>query len=49
MSTITNNKKGISDNQKTQPHKRVATVEKKMNQMRETLKKYPIPLELIKH
>ncbi|GLU54570.1 hypothetical protein Dfri01_40310 [Dyadobacter frigoris] len=47
MSTITNNKKDISDNQNIHPLKRVTTVDKKMNQMRETLKKYPVPLELL--
>lgn len=47
MSTITNNKKYISADQKIQPVKKVTTVEKKLNQMRETLKKYPIPLELL--
>ncbi|WP_159466899.1 hypothetical protein [Dyadobacter sp. 3J3] len=47
MDAITNNK-DKSDNEKIQPEQRVTTVEKKMDQMKETLKKYPIPQDMIK-
>ncbi len=42
-----NNKNGNSDGQLVKTLKRVTTVEKKMAQMRDTLKKYPIPPDLL--
>ena len=45
--SIINNKNGVTNIQKIETVKRVTTVEKKINQMRDTLKKHPIPFDLL--
>lgn len=48
MVTSTVNNKNVVTDQKIDGSKRITTPEKKMNQMRNTLKKHPIPFSLLK-
>ena len=45
--TIKNDRTGFTGNKKKETANRVTTVEKKISQMRGTLKKHPIPFDLI--
>ncbi|WP_170982692.1 hypothetical protein [Dyadobacter frigoris] len=46
--TVTKSKRSLSANQILKSAEQASTIEKKMAQMRETLKKHPLPSELLR-